>query len=113
MMSGSTEGDAISNIDDVGEKLKNVCLHDGCDDNDDDDNSNHNDEANPNSNSNSNSEHEHSALSQCNYTDEMPHQMNQMNHLFHIDFMRSMQNLRSQDKRSAGIMRFIIPTEKF
>lgn len=109
MMSGSTEGDAISNIDDVGEKLKNVCLHDGCDDNDDDDNSNHNDEAN----SNSNSEHERSALSQCNYTDEMPHQMNQMNHLFHIDFMRSMQNLRSQDKRSAGIMRFIILTKKF
>lgn len=84
-MSGTTEGDAISNIDDVGEKLKNVCLHGECDGDD-------------GNNGNSSSEHEHSALSNCNYTDEMPHQMK--NHLFHIDFMRSMQNLRSQDKRS-------------
>lgn len=88
MMSGSTEGDAISNIDDVGEKLKNVCLHSDCDHDDDDD-------------GHSSSKHEQSALSHCNYTDEMPHQMNHMNHLFHINFMRSMQNLRAQDKRSA------------
>lgn len=105
-MSGSSEGDEFHNIniDEMDKRLKNVGLNgdhkDDVDDSDDDDDAgggNGND--NDNNECSSNSEHEQSTMSQANYYDEPPIHLNSLNHLFHIDFMRSMQNLRAQDKR--------------
>lgn len=97
-MNGSSEGDEFcnGNIDEMDEKLKSMSLdgdggHDEDEEEEDDDDND--DECN------SNSDRGQSSLSQVNYYDEPPHQLNNLNHLFHIDFMRSMQNLRSQDKR--------------
>lgn len=47
----------------------------------------------------SNFDQEHSTLSQNNYYHETTNNINKTNHLFDINFMRSMQGLRSQDKR--------------
>lgn len=96
-MSRSSEGDAYedSNIDEMDEKLQNISMSDrnvdGTNNGDDND-----------CYSNSGLEHEQSTtMSQANYYDEPSLPLNGLNHLFHIDFMRSMQNLRTHEKRFA------------
>lgn len=92
-MSRSSEGDAYddSNIDEIDNKLQNISVDD------------RNVESNNVGEDNecySGLEHEQSStMSQANYYDEASLHLNGLNHLFHIDFMRSMQNLRTHEKR--------------
>lgn len=114
-MSRSSEGHASgsnSNIGEIDEKLQNVSVddRDGDDDDDDDRNDgnvdgNHDDDGDDDD-GDSTSEHEQSStLSHANYFDEPSLHLNNLNHLFHIDFMRSMQNLRTHEKRLAKLER--------
>lgn len=105
-MSRSNEGHASSNnsnIDEIDEKLQNVSVddHDG---DDDDVDGNHDDDDDDDVVVDGDStEHEQSStLSHANYFDEPSLHLNNLNHLFHIDFMRSMQNLRTHEKRLAN-----------
>lgn len=113
-MSRSNEGQASgnnSNIDEIDEKLQTVSVddRDGDEDDDDDDindgdaDGNHDDDDVVVVDGDSASEHEQSStLSHANYFDEPSLHLNNLNHLFHIDFMRSMQNLRTHEKRLAN-----------
>lgn len=103
-MSRSSEGDDCgnSNIDAIDEKLQNMSIisMNGRDDDDGDDDDVvvvHGNVDGEDNECDSISEHEPSTMSQANYYDESS--MNSLNHLFHIDFMRSMQNLRTQEKK--------------
>lgn len=116
-MSRSNEGhesdDNNSNIDEIDEKLQHVSVNsrDGDGDDDDDDvvgggngggntNGGGDGDNDDNDDNDGTSEHEQSStLSQANYYDEPSLQLTNLNHLFHIDFMRSMQNLRTHEKR--------------
>lgn len=94
-MSRSNEGHESDNIDEIDEKLQNISVDDRDGDDDDVDGNNDGDDG-----SNSTSEHEQSStMSHANYYDEPSLHLNNLNHLFHIDFMRSMQNLRTHEKR--------------
>lgn len=106
-MSRSNEGHASgnnSNIDGIDEKLQNVSVDDrDGDDGDVDGNHNDDDDVVVVGDGDSTSEHEQSStLSHANYFDEPSLHLNNLNHLFHIDFMRSMQNLRTHEKRLAN-----------
>lgn len=98
-MSRSSQGDEYgnnSNIDEIDEKLQNISVDDRDVDGDDDVDGNDDDD----DKCNSSLEHEQSStMSQANYYDEPSLHLNSLNHLFHIDFMRSMQNLRTHEKR--------------
>lgn len=103
-MSRSNEGHASSNnsnIDEIDEKLQNVSVddHDG---DDDDVDGNHDDDDDVVVDGDSTEHEQSSTLSHANYFDEPSLHLNNLNHLFHIDFMRSMQNLRTHEKRLAN-----------
>ncbi|XP_055323182.1 protein hemingway [Sitodiplosis mosellana] len=80
-MNSRNEYASIKNIEEIEEKMKNVALD-----------NKFNDDV-------SNFDQEHSTLSQNNYYYDSPHHLNSSNHLFDIHFVRSIQGLRSQEKR--------------
>lgn len=100
-MSRSSEGDECGNsdIDEIDKKLQNISM-DGREEGDADVDGNDDvDDGNDDNEHNSISEHEQSTMSQANYYDETSLNLNNLNHLFHIDFMRSVQNLRTHERR--------------
>lgn len=102
-MSGSSQGDEYgnnSNIDEIDEKLQNISVDDRVENDVDVDVDVDGDDDDDDDKCNSSSEHEQSStMSQANYYDKPSLHLNSLNHLFHIDFMRSMQNLRTHEKR--------------
>lgn len=80
-MAGRNEFDSHEKIDEIEEKLKKIDLDNKLND------------------VNSNFYNGHSSSSQNNYFHETTRNLSNINHLFHINFVRSMKGLNSQDKR--------------
>lgn len=80
-MDGQNEFDSLQKINEIEGKLKNMNLD------------------NKLSGDHSNCYNDHSSSGQNNYFHETTHNLSSINHLFHINFVRSMKGLRSQDKR--------------
>lgn len=80
-MDGRNEFDLLENIDEIEGKLKNMDLD------------------NKPNDDNSNCYNGHSSSNQNNYFHETTHNLGSINHLFHINFVRSMKGLNSQGKK--------------